>query len=78
MDHWRRLVGWLRAFLARSSAPWYRRPDVWVLVGTILLPFGWSIALCRIGWAYLSARRAERLAPVLATERSRPPGRPVP
>jgi hypothetical protein len=60
MDRWRRLVGGVRAHLARPGEPWYRRPDVWVVLGTALLPFGWVIALGRIGWAYLSVRRAGR------------------
>ena len=87
MDRWW-LLGWLREFRARSREPWYRRADVWVLVGSLLLPFGWAIALCRIGWAYLSARRAERIhregvrpplarPPVLAAERARPPRPPA-
>jgi hypothetical protein len=44
--------------LARE--PWYRRPDFWLLVGAILVPFGWVPALCRVAWAYAAAQRDRR------------------
>ena len=54
---------WKRAFLAvtgrvpASSAPWYRRADIWLLLGAIVLPFGWILALGRIAWVTAAARR---------------------
>jgi len=40
--------------------PWYRRPDVWFLVGVVLLPFGWLLGLCRVAWIAFQARRRQR------------------
>ena len=40
-----------------SSAPWYRRADVWLLLGAIVLPFGWILALGRMAWVTAAARR---------------------
>jgi len=57
---------WRRAFEAMggswspSREPWYRRPDFWLLVGAILVPFGWVPALCRIAWAYAVAQQGRR------------------
>jgi len=53
---------WKRAFeaigaTASAGDPWYRRPDAWVVVGTVVLPFGWVLALGRLAWAYLESRR---------------------
>ena len=54
---------WKQAFRAvtghvpASSAPWYRRADVWLLLGAIVLPFGWILALGRMAWVTAAARR---------------------
>jgi hypothetical protein len=42
---------------ARPSRQWYRRPEVWLLVAAVVVPFGWVPALCRYAWSYASARR---------------------
>jgi hypothetical protein len=50
----------LRAVIGRvpaSNAPWYRRADVWLLLGMIVLPFGWILALGRVAWVTAAARR---------------------
>jgi hypothetical protein len=54
---------WKRTFRAvtgpvpASTAPWYRRADVWLLLGAIVLPFGWILALGRMAWVTAAARR---------------------
>jgi hypothetical protein len=48
----------LSVHVPASSAPWYRRAEVWVLLGTIVLPFGWILALGRVAWVTAAARRA--------------------
>ncbi len=54
---WKRALRAIAARLPASSAPWYRRADVWLLLGAIVLPFGWILALGRIAWAKAAARR---------------------
>jgi hypothetical protein len=48
--------------LPASGTPWYRRADAWLLVGAIVLPFGWILAVARIAWAWVMAWRARRRA----------------
>jgi hypothetical protein len=55
---WKRVRRMLSVHVPASSAPWYRRADVWVLLGTIVLPFGWILALGRVAWVTAAARRA--------------------
>jgi hypothetical protein len=40
-----------------TAEPWYRNPDAWLVAAAVLLPFGWVLGLCRVAWAYGSARR---------------------
>lgn len=57
---WRRVAESLALRIAPSNEPWYRRPDVWLLVGAILLPFGWVLALGRVAWSQAAARRERK------------------
>jgi len=51
----------MRATLMEPSPePWYRRADAWALAATILLPFGWVLAVCRLAWVYAVTRRRPR------------------
>jgi len=54
---WKRALRAIATRLPASSAPWYRRADVWLLLVAIVLPFGWILALGRIAWATAAARR---------------------
>ena len=54
---WKRALRQVTGHMRASSAPWYRRADVWLLLCAILLPFGWTLALGRIAWAKAVARR---------------------
>jgi hypothetical protein len=54
---WKRALQAVSALVPTSTAPWYRRSDVWLLVGTIVLPFGWILALGCLAWAKATARR---------------------
>ena len=59
-------MGWLRRTLqglgvdAVPARPWYRRPDAWLALGVVLLPFGWVLALWRVAMVYATARRGPR------------------
>jgi hypothetical protein len=55
---WKRALRAVTGRVPASSAPWYRRADVWLLLGVIVLPFGWILALGRVAWATAAARRA--------------------
>ena len=55
---WKRALRAVTAHVPASNVPWYRRADVWLLVGVIVLPFGWILALGRLAWATATARRA--------------------
>lgn len=57
---WKRFTASLALNIAPSNEPWYRRPDVWLLVGAILLPFGWVLALGRVAWSQAAARRERK------------------
>ena len=57
---WRRFAESLALNVAPSNEPWYRRADVWLLLGAILLPFGWLLALGRVAWSQAVARRERR------------------
>jgi hypothetical protein len=57
---WRRAVEALGDRFEPSAEPWYRRPDVWVAAGAILLPFGWVLALGRVAWVHVTTRRGAR------------------
>lgn len=56
---------WRRAFQSSggdtrpSTEPWYRRSDVWLVVGAILLPFGWLLVAARVTWGYARSRRTD-------------------
>jgi hypothetical protein len=67
---WRRAI---EAMGRRARPPrrWYRRPEVWLLVAAVVVPFGWVPALCRYAWSYASARRDRRRDPA-PTESSTP------
>jgi hypothetical protein len=54
---WKRVFRAVTAHVPASSAPWYRRADVWLLLGAIVLPFGWILALGRMAWVTAAARR---------------------
>ena len=54
---WERALRAITRHVPPSTAPWYRRADVWLLVGTIVLPFGWILALGRLAWISAAARR---------------------
>jgi hypothetical protein len=56
---WKRALRAIADHVPASNVPWYRRADVWLLVGTIVLPFGWVLALGRIAWATVAARRQQ-------------------
>jgi hypothetical protein len=60
MQLWRRAFEAMGASPPPSAEPWYRRPDVWLVVGIVLLPFGWVLALCRMAWIHVTERRAAR------------------
>ena len=75
---WRRIAEAAGAGLGPSDEPWYRRPEVWFVVGVVLLPFGWVLGLCRIAWISMVARRrpqvqAIRTASAASVPRSSPP-----
>ena len=59
---WKRALRAVTAHVPASSEPWYRRADVWLLLGAVVLPFGWILGLGRIAWARVSARRQRRRA----------------
>jgi hypothetical protein len=54
---WKRALRAVTGHVPASSAPWYRRADVWLLLGAIVLPFGWILALGRVAWVTATARR---------------------
>ena len=54
---WKRALRAVTGPVPASTAPWYRRADVWLLLGAVVLPFGWILALGRIAWATAAARR---------------------
>ena len=54
---WKRALRAVTSHLPASSAPWYRRADVWLLLSALLLPFGWILALGRIAWVTATGRR---------------------
>ena len=54
---WKRALRAVTGHVPASSAPWYRRADVWLLLGAIVLPFGWILALGRVAWVTAAARR---------------------
>jgi hypothetical protein len=54
---WKRVLRGITGHVSASSAPWYRRADVWLLLGAIVLPFGWILALGRVAWVTAAARR---------------------
>jgi hypothetical protein len=55
---WKRVLRAVTDHVPASTAPWYRRADVWLLLGAIVLPFGWILALGRVAWVTATARRA--------------------
>ena len=59
---YRRVLRAIADHLPASGVPWYRRADAWLLLGAIVLPFGWIIAVARIGWAWVREWRAQRRA----------------
>lgn len=54
---WKRALRAVTGTVPASSAPWYRRADIWLLLGAIVLPFGWILALGRVAWVTATARR---------------------
>ena len=54
---WKRALRAVTRHVPASSTPWYRRADVWLLLGAIVLPFGWILALGRVAWVTATARR---------------------
>jgi hypothetical protein len=54
---WKRALRAVTGHVPASTAPWYRRADVWLLLGAIVLPFGWILALGRMAWVTAAARR---------------------
>ena len=58
----KRLLRAIADHLPASGVPWYRRADAWLIVGAIVLPFGWVLAVARIAWAWVRAWRARRRA----------------
>jgi hypothetical protein len=74
---WKRALRAVTGHAPVSSAPWYRRADVWLLLGAIVLPFGWTLALGRIAWAKAAARRErQRASGAFASPLPRPEGNP--
>jgi len=59
---WKRALQAVADHVPPSSEPWYRRADVWLLLGAIVLPFGWILAVARIAWAKAMAHRERRRA----------------
>jgi hypothetical protein len=55
---WKRALRTVSAHVPASNVPWYRRADVWLLLGAIVLPFGWILALGRLAWVAATGRRA--------------------
>jgi len=37
--------------------PWYLRPDFWMLIGTLVVPFFWLVPLSRAAYARVTVRR---------------------
>ena len=54
---WKRALRAVTAHVPASNVPWYRRADVWLLLGVIVLPFGWILALGRLAWVTATTRR---------------------
>ena len=54
---WKRALRTVSAYVPASNVPWYRRADVWLLLGAIVLPFGWILVLGRMAWVTAAARR---------------------
>jgi hypothetical protein len=54
---WKRAIRAVTGHVPASTVPWYRRADVWLLLGALVLPFGWILALGRIAWVTAAARR---------------------
>jgi hypothetical protein len=57
---WRQAIEAMRRGAKPSRREWYRRPEVWLILAAILVPFGWVPALCRFAWTYGAARRDRR------------------
>ena len=57
---WRRAIEAIGRRAQPARREWYRRPEVWLILAALVVPFGWVPALCRFAWTYASARRDRR------------------
>ena len=59
----RRIAEWLSHALELdlgSALPWYRRPDVWMTLTAVLVPFGWVWPVGKVALARVRDRRIRR------------------
>jgi hypothetical protein len=56
MDRLRRAFAALGVIDGQGRGRWYRRPESWIILAALVLPFGWLIALCRMAWLYAIGR----------------------
>jgi hypothetical protein len=43
-----------------ERAAWYMRPEFWMLVGTLVVPFFWILPLSRAAYARVAVHRDRR------------------
>jgi len=43
-----------------TRASWYARPEFWILMGTLFVPFFWILPLSRAAYARVAIRRERR------------------
>jgi len=43
-----------------TRAPWYARPEFWVVMGTLFVPFFWLLPLSRAAYARVAVRKERR------------------
>jgi hypothetical protein len=54
---WKRAISAIQRDAPAAPAPWYRRPELWLLVGVVVLPFGWLLLAGRFAWGVAVSRR---------------------
>jgi hypothetical protein len=57
---WERALEAVGTCPAPAAVPWYRRPETWMALGVIVLPFGWVVVAWRVAWLYATRRSGPR------------------
>ena len=54
---WRQAISAIKRDAPAAPTPWYRRPEIWLIVGVVVLPFGWLLLAGRFAWGVATSRR---------------------